>query len=1004
MKNTNRSLSLLAAIFVAAPILPAHASLTVNGVTATAGSSSSSVGANWFYNASNLLYLLNAGPYVISGDDAAVSIIADADCTVDLDGVTIGSASTSYSAFVCNGRTVTFRLISRDNTFRGGDSGDGFAAIHVDSAATLVFTNLTVYGSLTAKGGCASAGIGLGGNDDDAATCGTVRFYGGSVTASGGVYEGAFANKAGAGIGGGDYGNGGAVEVYGGTINATGAYRAAGIGGGYAGNGGTVRIFGGTVAAVGGTEGAGIGGGCKYYGNGAAGGTIVISGGSVYAVGNSDAADLGHGSGGDAGAVTVTGGSVHAVNGSTDTVKNGESSTVYCVTVTGLVANAAITNFAVENAIFPAIPAYGLHDANVDANGNAYFWIPNGIRWLVVNDLTVWCKVADAGTVATPFLADTSVTVNGVACTVGSGGSGETAWTYTTDREGGLLSLAGAGPYLISGSAAYLTIVPLTDSILIASDLNINHYLTSPFDIGGHSVTLLLHHSNSFIGHEAVNEPGVPGIRIPAGTGCLAISNVAEHASLLAQGSGPSSGIGGGRAEGGGIIVVNGGDITAQSGRYGAGIGGGGQSYEYETYDQAYGAAGGILIVNGGTVTARGSNYAAGIGGGIGGPYQEGMTRYGGAGGTVIVNGGTVNATGGDGDSTYKGGAGIGAGGGDAPGLGGNVTVNGGTVSARPGTYGVSGIGGPSAGGTVTISNGVVNSSINCYWFVMEGGVLNSATCNAISSTIVNGGAINGGELACGDLLHLGAFAINGGTVTVGSLSFANQLATMTGGRVAVTNDQVLLGKIEISGGTLAVNNPNCTSRGDPDLSSYEVGCVVHGGSIHPAHADVEDSNYFFATTNKSRDAANVLYYVPVWGFVPGAPVTSITGLPAGYGLHDVYADAKGYVYVWLPAGEYCLAPHPSAGVAMGTVQYVHLDAASDGYKDLPDDLTNLPVVVTGFVPGGAITNWTPKALLPDSIETLYATNLVTRAEWVANPPVEMTNDAPAVFMKLRVR
>ena len=91
---------------------------------------------------------------------------------------------------------------------------------------------------------------------------------GGEITANGGDH--------GAGIGGGDCGNG-TVTISGGTITkASGRDLAAGIGGGAYGNG-TVNISGGTITeASGGDEGAGIGGGSCRLGNVSIEGNVTI--------------------------------------------------------------------------------------------------------------------------------------------------------------------------------------------------------------------------------------------------------------------------------------------------------------------------------------------------------------------------------------------------------------------------------------------------------------------------------------------------------------------------------------------------------------------------------------------------------------------------------------------------------------------------------------------------------------------------------------------------------
>ncbi|MCR4584413.1 MAG: InlB B-repeat-containing protein [Lachnospiraceae bacterium] len=84
-----------------------------------------------------------------------------------------------------------------------------------------------------------------------------------------------------------------------------------------------------------------------------------------------------------------------------------------------------------------------------------------------------------------------------------------------------------------------------------------------------------------------------------------------------------NAGIGGGDGGEGGTITINGGNVTATGGMYGAGIGGG--------YDST---SGGIITINGGTVTANNtSDYTACIGAG----YQ-------GTGGDISILGGSVTA------------------------------------------------------------------------------------------------------------------------------------------------------------------------------------------------------------------------------------------------------------------------------------------------------------------------------------------------------------------------
>ena len=120
------------------------------------------------------------------------------------------------------------------------------------------------------------------------------------------------------------------------------------------------------------------------------------------------------------------------------------------------------------------------------------------------------------------------------------------------------------------------------------------------------------------------------------------------------------AGIGGGRDANGSEVIITGGYVYAEGGRYSAGIGSGCEALF------SGGVQGGSLTVTGGRVEAYGGEDAAGIGGGEDAD-----------GGTIKISGGYVYAKG-----SY-GGAGIGGGeGGD----GGNVTITGGTVHASAGS------------------------------------------------------------------------------------------------------------------------------------------------------------------------------------------------------------------------------------------------------------------------------------------------------------------------------
>jgi len=157
------------------------------------------------------------------------------------------------------------------------------------------------------------------------------------------------------------------------------------------------------------------------------------------------------------------------------------------------------------------------------------------------------------------------------------------------------------------------------------------------------------------------------GIEVPAGASVTIYAGAAGPGQLTANGGTDGAGIGGGQGADAGSIMIAGGTINATGGNGaangnggGAGIGGGGGN-------AVAGGAGGTITITGGTITAVGGNgynnnsgSGAGIGGGGGGNHGAG-----GSGGTITIIGGTVNASGGsDIISNSAGGAGIGGGGG----------------------------------------------------------------------------------------------------------------------------------------------------------------------------------------------------------------------------------------------------------------------------------------------------------------------------------------------------
>ena len=195
----------------------------------------------------------------------------------------VNSDVTITGRILCSG---TVNLILCDGKTLTSNSG-----ITVTTDYTLnIYGQSLDTGSLVATAANSSypihnAGIG-GANASGNNGCGTINFYGGSITVN------SVDNSYGAAIGAVSNHDGGRISVYGGTVNANpnnATTYGAGIGGSgnYAAE--TIDIYGGSVTARS-YYGAGIGGGKESNGC-----TVTISGGEVFAIGGIDAAGIGGG-------------------------------------------------------------------------------------------------------------------------------------------------------------------------------------------------------------------------------------------------------------------------------------------------------------------------------------------------------------------------------------------------------------------------------------------------------------------------------------------------------------------------------------------------------------------------------------------------------------------------------------------------------------------------------------------------------------------------------------
>ena len=231
-----------------------------------------------------------------SSQDNTLTINAEKDQTasVTLSGANIDVSGAGKAAVSTTGEGNVSIELNGDSTLK---SGEDHAGLEKNNGGSLTIQDEDKNGKLTAEGGDLGAGIGGG----DGGNGSGITISGGEVTAIGGEF--------GAGIGGGSKGNGNNIAITGGEVTAIGGeFGGAGIGGGSAGDGSDITISGGEVKAIGG--GAGIGGGDGGNGN-----NITISGGEVTAIGGEFGAGIGGGYEGNGNNIAISGGKIKATGG-----------------------------------------------------------------------------------------------------------------------------------------------------------------------------------------------------------------------------------------------------------------------------------------------------------------------------------------------------------------------------------------------------------------------------------------------------------------------------------------------------------------------------------------------------------------------------------------------------------------------------------------------------------------------------------------------------------------
>ena len=337
---------------------------------------------------------------------------------------------------------------------------------------------------------------------------------------------------------------------------------------------------------------------------------------------------------------------------------------------------------------------------------------------------------------------------------------------------------------------------------------------------------------------------------IGGGSGESATSITINGGNIKAT-SNEGAAIGSGKGQGtnGGSITINGGNVSAIS-TIGAGIGGGN------------GGNGGVTIINGGVVYAESLVRSAGIGGG-----EDGKC------GKIIINDGNVTAFG-------NGGAAIGSG---VDGTAVDVTINGGTIVARAKTSeSNAGVDGKSSG--AGIGSGMATSgrsdsgiiTINGGNVTVEGGWTSAGIGGANhgdgGNIFINGGTIDviGGEYGAaiggGYDGAPGNITITGGNVT--ARSFISKSKEPKTGAAIGSGYGGASGSINISGGVVnaigsrgsagiggAYGSAECTinvSGGQITATGGENAAGIGGG------ADGEEAVITLSYSNATRDTMSI--------------------------------------------------------------------------------------------------------------------------------------------------
>ena len=464
---------------------------------------------------------------------------------------------------------------------------------------------------------------------------------------------------------------------------------------------------------------------------------------------------------------------------------------------------------------------------------------------------------------------------------------------------GAEVTITGTKPdlYIDCGAGTTLTL----DSVVILNTVNASD--GAPLKFNGSGNKLILEGTSNIESYASryENTHIIPAIDV-TGSASLTIEGAGE---LDAEGGGISTyggaGIGGGKDQNAGTIIINSGDITAKGGYHSAGIGAGegatgdsvtitinGGTVHAIAGNRAAGIGGGIgagegvggsnggsITINGGDVTAEGGNYAAGIGGGF----------YGSS-GTIKIYGGKITA---EGKTSY--GAGIGAGGyGDVE----TIEIHGGIIEAN-GLEGAAGIGAGynGAGGSISIYDGTIIAKTVNNGPGIGGGMMNGdcGNINISGGTIEAYGVGTGAGIGCG-----GGASATSGVITVSGMPRIFSIGPNTCMSATLVN----------IGGSGFIIMKDLTNITNVNTSTHELfdrnvvknaGASTINGYSAPSSWLIRgmDSGYF-PTTGGPRQVAfeeNGGTAVNDLGVIDGSKLTPPDSTKAGYDLADWYLDPE---------------------------------------------------------------------------------------------------------------